>query len=167
MEKDLDLEEQYDKIYRYCYFRVHQREAAEDITQETFLRFLKNETYRNNGRKLQYLYTIARNLCADAYRREKKQGIVSGLTEDMEDGKNFRIMQPEGERSLEERLVESIGLRQALSELGDEDREMILLRYANQIPVGTIAGIFGLSRFVVYRRLKQSFRFLQERLDEV
>lgn len=36
----MDLEEQYDKIYRYCYFKVHQRETAEDITQETFLRFL-------------------------------------------------------------------------------------------------------------------------------
>lgn len=29
----IDLEEQYDKLYRYFYFKVHQREIAEDITQ--------------------------------------------------------------------------------------------------------------------------------------
>ena len=36
----IDLEEQYDKIYRYCYYKLHHREKAEDITQEAFLRFL-------------------------------------------------------------------------------------------------------------------------------
>ncbi len=33
----LDIEEQYEKIYRYCYYRLHDREQAEDITQEIFL----------------------------------------------------------------------------------------------------------------------------------
>ena len=35
-----DLEEQYDKIYRYCYYRVKDAHLAEDLTQETFLRCL-------------------------------------------------------------------------------------------------------------------------------
>ncbi len=37
----VDIEEQYDKIYRYCYFRLRSRQTAEDITQETFLRYLE------------------------------------------------------------------------------------------------------------------------------
>lgn len=42
----MDLKEQYDKIYRYCYFKVRRREMAEDITQETFLRvFEKNKHF--------------------------------------------------------------------------------------------------------------------------
>lgn len=32
-----NIEKQYDKIYRYCYFKLHNRHTAEDITQETFL----------------------------------------------------------------------------------------------------------------------------------
>ena len=36
----MDLHEQYDRIYRYLYFRLHDRHTAEDLTQETFLRFL-------------------------------------------------------------------------------------------------------------------------------
>ncbi len=67
----MDLEEQYDKLYRYCYSKVHQRELAEDITQEAFLRFLESRYYVNNGKSLQYLYTTARNLCIDEYRKKK------------------------------------------------------------------------------------------------
>lgn len=65
----MDFEEQYDKIYRYAYYKMKQAEIAEDITQETFLRFLESDTYRNTGQALQYLYTIARNLCMDEFRK--------------------------------------------------------------------------------------------------
>lgn len=41
----LDIEEQYEKIYRYCFYRLHSREQAEDITQETFLRWFASDTY--------------------------------------------------------------------------------------------------------------------------
>ncbi len=73
------LEDQYDKIYRYCYTRVHNRELAEDLTQETFLRFLENPQYNGSGKELQYLYTIAKNLCIDEYRKKKFEPIYSTL----------------------------------------------------------------------------------------
>jgi len=60
----LDLKDQYDRILRYCFHKVHNRDTAEDITQETFLRFLEHPQYHNIGKDLQYLYTIAGNLCA-------------------------------------------------------------------------------------------------------
>ncbi len=44
----IDIEEQYDKIYRYCYYRLRDRERAEDVTQETFLRWFASDTYRSN-----------------------------------------------------------------------------------------------------------------------
>ena len=43
--RSMDLEEQYEKIYRYCYFRLRHQQMAEDITQETFLRFLESGNY--------------------------------------------------------------------------------------------------------------------------
>lgn len=164
MGKDMDLDEQYDKIYRYCYFRMQQREAAEDITQETFLRFLENGTYRNTGRQLQYLYMVARNLCIDAYRNEKKRELPTGFPEETEMGREMRASGAAGEGNPEERLVASLVLRQALEELAEEERELVLLRYVNQVPVGTIAGMFGISRFAVYRRLREAMRFLRNRL---
>lgn len=77
----MDLEEQYDKIYRYCYFKLRHQQKAEDITQETFLRFLENTAYREQGKRLQYLYTIARNLCMDEFRKmtyEQSMGTFPG-----------------------------------------------------------------------------------------
>ena len=51
----MDLEEQYEKIYRYCYFRLRHQQMAEDITQETFLRFLESGNYCERGKKLRYI----------------------------------------------------------------------------------------------------------------
>ena len=40
----LDIEEQYEKIYRYCFYRLRSREQAEDVTQEAFLRWFASDT---------------------------------------------------------------------------------------------------------------------------
>ena len=57
----MDLEEQYDKIFRYCYFKIYDKQMAQDITQETFLRFYSRGLKLDSGGNLPYLYTIARN----------------------------------------------------------------------------------------------------------
>ena len=75
----LDIEEQYDRIYRYCFFRLRDRHRAEDVTQETFLRWFASETYRDTGQTLQYLYTVARNLCADEGRRQSAELLPEDL----------------------------------------------------------------------------------------
>lgn len=66
----MDIEEQYDKIYHYCYFKIYDKQLAQDITQETFLRFYKQELNFDSSKHLPYLYTIARNLCIDEFRKK-------------------------------------------------------------------------------------------------
>ena len=62
----------YDTIYAYCWRHVGQRELAQDLTQTAFLRFWQNrDRYRHDGRELNYLYTIAGNLCKDWCKRKK------------------------------------------------------------------------------------------------
>lgn len=146
----MDLEEQYDKIYRYCYFKTHSRETAEDITQETFLKFLESKEYRDRGRALQYLYTIARNLCTDEYRRIK----TCPLDEESQ-----------GSYSDNEMLRRSY-LRAALEKMDESDRELLLLRYVNEVPVNVIAGLYGISRFALRRRLSKAVKDLKDRLGE-
>lgn len=136
-----DLEELYDKIYRYCYMRTRNQQTAEDITQETFLRFIETEDYQEMGRRLPYLYTIARNLCIDFYRRREPaslETVADGLllSQDMADGILLRL-----------------NLQQALMELLPEEQELIFLRYVNELSVGQISRIMGISRFALYRKL--------------
>ena len=146
----MDLENAYDKIYRYVYFRMKNQEVAEDITQETFLRFISQKGNIHNY-EIKYLYTIARNLCVDEHRRLKPES----LSEDYEENAGAF------DELLEERLV----VRQALAKLSLEDQEILLLRHVNNESVGTISNALGISRFALYRRLKSAEEKLRASLE--
>ena len=145
----MDMEEQYDKIYRYCYFKLHHRETAEDITQETFLRYLEKYNCATKEQTLKCLYTIARNLCIDEYRRRPMAPLDESLQES----------------SKEEQLLTRLTVNSALSELETEDQELLLLRYVNEVPVSTIGRILGISRFATYRRLLAATKKFKDKLE--
>ena len=146
----MDLEEQYMRIYRYCYFKVRQRELAEDLTQETFLRFLQSTHYVHTGKAMQYLYTIARNLCVDASRRPQMQT----LDEEAADWE------------AEDTLLTRLSVKMALARLPEAERELLLLRYVNEVPVSVLGELYGISRFAVYRRCSQAAKHLKANLDK-
>ncbi len=135
----LDLDDQYDKIYRFCYLRTKHRETAEDLTQETFLRYLEHQQYHSVEKTLQLLYTIAGNLCTDEFRRHKETEIPETHASD---------------EDIEEDVLSNFTLRQALDKLSDTEREIILLRYINDVPINVIGKLFDMSRFAVSRKIK-------------
>ena len=141
----LDLSDQYDKIYRYCFFRLRDPDLAEDLTQETFLRF-----YRQIS-ALAYLYTIARNLCLDAVRRARPAAPLRETDP-----------APDPFAGAEQRIA----LRQAIEKLPADWQELLLLRYANDLPVGQIAALTGLSRFAVHRRIRSALAALRTMLQK-
>ena len=143
----IDIEEQYEKIYRYCYYRLQDRELAEDVTQETFLRWFASDTYRNRGQLLQYLYTVARNLCIDEYRRPAPRPVPGGLPGDEDD------------------LLTSIALRTELDKLSAQDRELVLLRCVNEVPMAVLSSLYGMSRFALRRRLNGILKTLRNALE--
>lgn len=143
----VDLKEQYDKILRYCFYKVHNREIAEDITQDTFLRFLENPQYHGINKDLQYLYTIAGNLCVSHYRKKPSEE----LTDAIPDNENF-----------EDDVLNNTALKNAMQKLSDEDREIILLRYANEVPIGVLSELYGVSRFKMGRRIKRILLILKK-----
>lgn len=147
----MDLEEQYDKIYRYCYFKLKHRQMAEDITQETFLRFLESRNYCDRGKKIQYLYTIARNLCMDAYRGKATEPLPEEEPDQAGEGQ-------------EEEMLNSIVMRNALAQLGKEEQELLLLRYVQGLSVSDICGILETSRFSVYRKTQKALKRLRDLL---
>lgn len=143
----MDLEEQYAKIYRYCYFRLHSRELAEDVTQETFLRYFEHDYRLTSGAALRCLYTIARNLCVDVSRKTQPLPL-----------EEFPPIE-----TTEEQTMTGIAVKSVLSKLDDGERELLLLRYVNEVPVAEIGRLLGISRFAVYRKLlSASNRFREE-----
>ena len=148
----MDIEEQYDKIYRYCYFKMYDVQIAQDITQETFLRFCKQGLNLGSDKELPYLYTIAKNLCIDHFRKRTVESLEE-ITEEVIDDPT-------------EDLISNLTLRMTISKLPGDERELIFLRYVNEISIATICKITGLSRFAVYRRLSKSLKWLKEELKK-
>ncbi len=146
----LELKDQYEKIYRYCYFKVKNQAIAEDLTQETFLRYFSQSTYINRGKPLAYLYVTAKNLCTDYFRRTP----ALPLKEELSSSDEFTPR--------ENRLA----IGQAMSSLPKELQELLLLRYSNELGVGEIAGILNISRFSVYRKLNTALKQIKELLRE-
>lgn len=144
------MEEEYDKIYRYCFYKVNNSTLAEDLTQETFLKYFAQNSYIERGKRLAYLYTIARNLCMDAFRKSRTET----LSDEMPYIDCF------------ERLELRLAIRQALKTLTELEQELLLLRYANELSVGEISSIMGISRFAVYRRTSSALTSLKALLKE-
>ena len=146
----MDLEEQYDKLFRYCYFKLYDKQLAQDMTQETFLRYYSRNIRLENGKELAYLYTIAKNLCADAFRQRPLFPL-----EDAEEA-----VSPDAA----EDLINSLTLRAALTKLPQEEQELLFLRYVNELPLAAICKMTGMSRFAIHRRLTKAVRQLKETL---
>ena len=147
----LSLQEQYDKVYKYCYFKVKNAHLAEDLTQETFLRFFGQQSYISRGKPLAYLYTIAKNLCIDTYRKADEQPLPEDIAIDDADIAT---------------LETSIAVRQAVAGLPDDIQEMLLLRFSNELSIKEICEISGLSRFAVRRRINGGLEKLKLVLRE-
>lgn len=145
----MDLKVQYDRLLRYCYMKTKDRFTAEDIVQETFLRFWQSHSYEETGKEMAYLYTIARNLCMDEFRREKPLDIDS----------YSELLEYQDMRT--DYIMDSLAVTEALEKLPDNLREIVVLRYVSEMSSADIGKILNLSRFSVNRRLKEGLKILK------
>ena len=148
----MDMEELYNKIYHYCYFKLYDKQLAQDITQETFLLFFQQNINLNIKKELPYLYTIAKNLCIDNFRKKN--------VENLEDITEETIYDPTSD------WISNLTLKSIISKLPQEEQELIFLRYVNEISITTICKITGFSRFAVYRRLSKIMKWLKDELKK-
>lgn len=130
-----ELTTTYDKIYRFCFYKVRNSAAAEDITQETFLRYFAQNTKIKCGEDMAYLYTIARNLCIDCFRKKQAEELPENY--------------PAEEFS--ENSDTKIAVRAALERLDERHKEIILLRYLGGASVNEASEAMDISRFAAYR----------------
>lgn len=147
---NINIREQYDKIYRYCYFKLKNQYLAEDITQETFLRFLESDGYRDVGRPLAYLYTIARNLCINEFRKVRTEELKEDVLQD----------------GFEDAVVQRQVLQQAMECLTKEEQELLLLRYVNELAFSDLCKLYGKSRFALYRELSRITSKVERRISD-
>jgi RNA polymerase sigma-70 factor (ECF subfamily) len=128
-----------DMVFRFIYFRVNDRALAEDFTSETFLRALRRiSTISYQGRDIgAWFITIARNIVLDHLKSARHR--LELTTADTLEGK-------EQVASTEEAVLDvlqSERLMQAVGQLGDEQRECVMLRFIHGLSVSETAQVMG------------------------
>jgi len=139
------VEQNYEDILRYFIYRVRSHTAAEDLTQETFYRFLRYSADLSKFRTAQkcraYLFTIASNVYRDYSAKSVDIADVDELDENLPAEENTNL-----------ELADVI--RNALAKLPDTQRETAVLYYYGEFKVREIADIQGVSASAVKNRLK-------------
>ncbi len=159
-----NISKQYDRLYRYCYYHIHDRILAQDIVQETFTRYMERYGSLEEKNAIPYLYVIARNLCIDHYRR--KNALAEKNLEDQPyEEEQITGMSVSGDDA-QKSLVTKLGVQRALSGLSEEERELLLLISVNEVSVRDAGLILGISRFAVYRRLRAAQKHFRKELGK-
>ena len=150
------------KIYRFILFKVQTREEAEDLSAEVFLRAWQHLCQRQRPvySLRAFLYQVAKNIVIDFYRQRTQRGasVSTEQVAEVSDRKQQQIFL-QVERSLELAAVE-----RSLRHLKDEYKDVVLLRYVEELSVGEIAQIVGKSRGTVRVMLYRALRIIRELL---
>ncbi len=153
-------EQFHDGIYRFLYYRLGNSQAAEDLTSEVFLRMINSlSDYRMQNVSFQaWLYQIARNLSIDHYRKAANHHQTL-LEETLVTGDNL----PGG--SVERKLT-SITLRQALAQIKEDQRDVLVLRFVAGMPISEVAQALRRSENAVKALQRRGLAALRKILSE-
>lgn len=146
------------KIYRFAYYKLGSKELAEDITSQSFLKLWERIVSGGQIKSLQaLLYRITRNLIVDYYRSKQSTELPLEFES-----------QIEGE-PMKERLHANIDrylLQESIAKLKEEYREVIILRYIEELSIAEISKIVDKSRGNIRTICHRAIKELQEILKD-
>lgn len=144
-------------IFRYCYFKVYDRDRAKDLMQETFTRTWE---YLRKGKHIDdlraFLYRTAHNVCVNEAVRKKAFSL-----DEMREATGF---DPRTEERSPEADAEVALLLGRLQELREQDRELLTLRYLNGLDVKEIAAALGEAPNTVSVRIRRALDELRRQM---
>jgi RNA polymerase sigma-70 factor, ECF subfamily len=158
-----------ERIYRYAYRETRHEASAQDITAITFEKALRNINkfrWREIG-FAPWLYRIARNEIAQHYRRD---GRLIQLSSESENEPSMSLMTGSkvDHRPIESSILskeQNRGLHDALGRLSRDDREVLSLRFLEQLPTDDVAEVLNCSRNTLYVRLHRALGRLRKLLE--
>ena len=139
------LERYYPKIMKYCLWHLSSREEAEDATQEVMIKVVRHlRRITRSFHFKSYIYQIAKNTCIDIYRKKHVDTVpLDPLTHEA-------VLAETVYRFKDDELISLIHT------LPDDLREVILLRYGQQMSLQEIAEATGVSMRTAQSRLRRA-----------
>ena len=155
------------RLYRYLLYLTGSPETARDLFQETWLRVLaRGHQYDGVTRFEAWLFSIARHLVIDLSRRRQ----MASLDEMLEPGESGRAWEPQAPDAASP-LAEFAGREQgerlsaALAQLLPVYREVLLLRFQEELSLEEIAGVVKAPLSTVKSRLYRGLSVARELLE--
>lgn len=145
---DVLLKRYESKVFTYLLYYVHNQEVAEDLFQDVFVRIittLRNRKYTENGKFASWVMRIAHNLVIDYFRQDRGDNFISNDETDYD----LFVGDSQGlEDSIEQQMIDRQTLKEIsdlVSLLPDNQREVVLMRFYQDLSFKEIAEITGVS----------------------
>jgi len=160
---DLLIEQYQFRLFRYLLHLTSSRERAEDFFQETWVRVLERGSQYDGRWKFEaWLFTIARNLVLDWHRRKKPESFES-LRGREEDAPAFDVRDEKSATPLESVLSneQREGVHTSLGKIPAVYREVLVLRFQEEMQLEEIAGVLSTPVSTVKSRLYRGLEALR------
>ena len=144
-------------IYRYIYSRVGSAHEAEDITSQTFVAAYESlRRYRERGQFSAWLFRIARSKMNDHFRRSRREVGLEAVGE---------ILEREDALGTLIRAEELSRVRSIISQLSEDEQELIRLRYVADLSFVEIANLLGRREDAVKKTVYRLLARLKSQLE--
>jgi RNA polymerase sigma factor (sigma-70 family) len=144
------------RIFNFLARMTMDRDVAEDLTQNVFLRIIRYRTsYREGLRFQSWIYQVARNVFSDHYQTTKNK--ASGFIEVERIGENLMDSQESMEQDERERL-----LHRSLGMLSEEQRELLVLTRFQQMKYEEVATIMDTTVANIKVKVHRAIQKLRE-----
>lgn len=144
-----------DEIYRYLCFHVKNKQLAEELTQETYLRAFKGiSNFKNESIEKTWLFSIARHVKLDYFRKKRVESLFFIRVKDTQE----HVIHPLEELERNERRDL---LYQAIRRLKPNYQEVIFLRKIKEYSIKETAEILGWSESKIKNILARALRALE------
>jgi RNA polymerase sigma-70 factor, ECF subfamily len=150
-----------DRVYGYAFYQLGDHHDAEDVTERIFLAVLRAlPDFRDQGSTFRaWLFRIAHNTIANAHRSRARR-----RTEPLPD--DFQRAAPNADPAPQVALADELReIRHAVAQMPDDRRQVILLRFVDDLSTNEIAQVLDRSPGAIRVLLHRSLRELASRLD--
>ncbi len=156
------------RVNNYIYMMVRDREVADDIFQETFIkvvRFLGERRYTENGKFLSWVLRIAHNQVIDHFRQKKQRQQVT----ESEAGYDILNSKRFSDSTVEDKLVSAqieLDVRKLVDFLPDEQKDVVMMRYYMNMSFKEIAEQTDVSINTALGRMRYALINLRKLMQE-
>lgn len=150
----------FDRIYAYIYRKTGDRQTAEDLTSETFMKALaKIKGYKYTGQPFAaWLYRIASNLVTDSYRARRP---VASLDEGLQ-----TVAPGATPEEAAMAIDDQQAVIRAIQTLSPDQQDVVLMRYSGDMKLKDIAGALGKTEGAVKALMFRALGSLKGKLTE-